>query len=307
MKVITPLDLTGSRLTSTNVSEPSAGETAWSAASVSYSVGDARIRAATHRRYRCIVAHTSSASPTPENDPTNWVDDGPTNAYAMFDTLRNTATSRASPITVVITPGKRVDSVALLGLVAQTVTISVTSVYGGGTVYSSTISLQSRDTRSWSDYLFGEFRFKTAAVTFDLPMYGDAVITLTISHASSDVQCGAVVLGRAEHLGSAELSASSDTLNFSTVARDAAGAATVTQRRNVPVTKQRTFLDRDAIPAVRRIRDDLNAVPAVWSTLDDDDGSGYFEAFLVLGFYRRFLISAEHPLHCLVDLEIEEI
>lgn len=306
MNVIPPLDLTASsRITSTNVSEPSAGETAW-ATSTAYVVGDVRIRAATHRKYRCLVDHTSPAStPTPENDPTRWADAGPTNAYAMFDTLRNTASERTSPITVVLTPGRRVNALALLGLQAQSVTVSVTSVLGGGTVYSSTIALQTRDTAGWRDYLFGVFRLRKAVALFDLPLYTDAIITVTISHATAAVKCGALVLGMSENLGSAELRATSDVLNFSTVDRAADGTATLTQRRNVPVTKQRTFFDKALVPKLVRLRDDLNAVPAVWATTSDE--GGYFEAFLILGFHRRFLISADHPMHATADFEIEEV
>jgi hypothetical protein len=308
MNVIPPLDLTASsRITSTNVSEPDAsvGETAWSNASVAYTVGQERVRTTTHRRYRCLVDHTSAASPLPENDPTRWADAGPTNAYAMFDTIRNTATVRTSPITVQLTPGQRVNALALLGLQAQSVTATVTSVLGGGTVYSTTTALQTRDTAGWRDYLFGQFRLRKAVALFDLPLYTDAIITVTISHASASVKCGALVLGMSEFLGSAELRATSDVLNFSTVDRAADGTATLTQRRNVPVTKQRTLFPKGLVPKLVRLRDDLNAVPAVWATTTDE--GGYFEAFLILGFHRRFLISADHPMHATADFEIEEV
>lgn len=304
MRVIPPLEVTPARLTSSTVAEPAAGETAWNAATA-YVVGDVAIRTSTHRRYVRLVDGTTATAP--ESDGVNWADDGPTLRYAMFDTLRNTASTAASPLTVVITPGRRVDGIALLGLVAQTAAITVTSASAGGTVYSNTVNLQTRDTGGWRDYFFGSFRYQAAIALFDLPLYTDAVITVTLSHASATVACGACVIGMSEYLGSTRLEAVSDVLNFSSVERDASGNAVMTQRRNVPVTKQKVFCDKALVPKARRVRDDLNATPAVWSALDDATDSDYFEAFLILGFARRFLINAEHPMQALIELELEEV
>jgi hypothetical protein len=296
---------TPAMLTSSTVPEPDTGETAWSNASVSYVVGNVRIRTTTHRQYRCKVDHVSAASPLPEDDPTRWEDIGPTNRFAMFDAVRNTATLETSPLTVVITPGKRVGSIALLGLVAQTAAVSVTSVSGGGTVYSNTVNLQTRDTGSWTDYFYGEFRYRRALALFDLPLYTDAVITVTLSHASATVRCGMLYIGTGEYIGSMEPGAVADAVNFSTVERDEDGNATMTQRRNIPVTRQRLFLDKALVPKVYRIREETNGAPACWAGQDDD--SDYFEPFLINGFPRRFVIDGAHPGQALIDLELEEV
>ena len=78
MNIIIPTPITADMIgAGTTIAEPSASETAW-AASTAYAVGDVRIRGTTHRKFRCAVAHTSAASPVPEDDPTRWVDIGPT-------------------------------------------------------------------------------------------------------------------------------------------------------------------------------------------------------------------------------------
>ena len=260
-----------------------------------------------HRVYRSKQAGNTGNYPLLAASAAWWEDIGPTNRYAMFDVLRNTATRSASPMTVVITPGQRVDSIALLGVVAQSVQVTVTSVSAGGTVYDRTVSLQARDTGSWRDYFFGVFRYRTAVALYDLPLYTDAVITVTLTHASANIQCGALVIGMSEFLGSTRLAAVADVLNFSTVTRDIDGNATMTRRRNAPVTKQVLMSDKGLVPKLCRVRDDLDATPAVWSSLDDVTDSDYFEAFLILGFYRKFLINAEYPTEARVELELEEV
>jgi hypothetical protein len=307
MRVIPPLTITDAIFTSSTVAEPDTGETAWSGSSVSYTVDQVRIRTTTHRQYRCLVAHTSAASPTPENNPTQWEDIGPTNKWAMFDVLRNTATEEVtSPLTVVITPGVRVDSIALLGVQATSAQITMTS--GGPTVYDSgTINLNTREVIDWYGYFFAAFSTQPSLVRFDLPPFSNGIITITLTAASGSVKCGACVIGSQVFIGSAELSAVSEARNFSTVDRTADGAAVMVQRRAIPATSQRLSLDKARVNAVRDLRTALNAVPAVWSGLDDLDTDGYFEALLILGFYRRFVINLAHPQHALIDLELEEV
>ena len=305
MNVIPPLEITDGRMTSSTIAEPDAGETLWSGTAVAYVVGDRRIRPTTHRVYECLVAHTSAASPLPENNTTQWLEIGPTNRWAMFDTLRNTATIKASTVTVVLTPGQRVDALALLGVAADTATVTMTS--GAVEVYSRTEDLVYREVFDWYDYFFNPFLTKPSVALFDLPPYTGGVITVTLTVATGNVECGACVIGSAEFIGDVQYEAESDVLNFSTVTRDfAGGIATIVQRRNVPKTIQSIVLDKSRVNRVRKLRDDLAATPAVWAGLSNSS-DGYFEAMLILGFYKRFSINLRHPEHAVIGLELEEI
>lgn len=305
MNVIPPIEITDARLTSSTIAEPDTGETAWSGASVAYVVGDRRIRSTTHRIYECIAAHTSAASPVPENNAAQWLEIGPTNKWAMFDTLRNTASVKAESITAVITPGRRVDALALLGLVADSATVSMTS--DAVEVYSRTESLIYREVADWYDYFFAAFRAKPSLALFDLPPYTGGVITVALSAATGDVECGACVAGTAEFIGDVQYEAESDVLNFSSVNRDSfGGISSIVQRRNVPKTIQSIFVEKGRVNRVRTLRDDLAATPAVWAGLSNSS-DGYFEAVLILGFYKRFSINLRHTEHAVISLELEEI
>lgn len=307
MRVIPPLTITDAILTSSGVTEPGTGETAWSGAAT-YALGDtvSVISANSHKVYESLQAGNNGHTPVGGTADLWWLDIGSTNRWKMFDLLRNTQSVKASPLTVVLTPGARINSIALLGLVADAVSISITSALYGGTVYTYTEDLSTREVFDWYDYFFEPFSTRESVIRFDIPPYSDAIITITLTRTSGNVSCGACVLGNYVDIGAAQYSAESDVLNFSSVTRDEFGDSTMVQRRNVPKTTQTLMLEKTRVNKVRAVRDDLNAVPAVWSGLDDTTDD-YAEALIILGFYRRFSINIALPEVATVNLELEEV
>lgn len=302
MRVIPPLTITDALLTDTSVPEPDTGEVAWNAAT-SYTVGQTVYLASNHTRYENLIAGVNATSPHLD-DGTRWLELGPTNRWAMFDLLRNTGTTDASPLVVEITPGRRVDSLAIVGAIADSVTVEM--VNGVTTVYSRTENLSTRDTSSWYEYFFGSFGYRSAVALFDLPPYVAGVITVTFTRAAGDVTVGGLILGTSVYVGDTQFSAESDALNFSTVERDEFGNSLLVPRRTVPKTNQTLFCDKARVNRIIKVREDLNAVPALWSGLDDAS-DGYFEALLILGYYRRFTVSLDHPDVAVISLELEEV
>lgn len=302
MKVIPPLTMTDAILTNSSVVEPAATETAWNAAT-SYTLGMLVYRATTHRLYENLIAGVDAG--IPELMPKRWLDRGPTNRWAMFDLLRNTASVAALSMTFTLTPGRRIDAIALLGMIANSCTIVITVATVA--VYSKTIDLNTREILSWYEYFFKPFSTQQSIVLFDLPPYTNAVITVTLNATSGNVSLGACVIGSQQFIGNVQYAAESDVLNFSTVTRDFAGGTNaMVQRRNVPKTVQSIFADKRLINAIRDLRDVLNATPAVWAGVDNNMDQ-YFEAILILGFYKRFSINLTSPVHIIISLELEEI
>lgn len=271
-----------------------------------YAEDDFVIDATNHLVYQSLVSSNTGNALT---DTTKWLEIGPTNKWAMFDFLRNTATVApfAKPITAVITPGVRVDSIAVLGLVANSVSITMTSVGGGGTVYTYTADLNQREVGDWYDYFFATFSTQPSIVKFDLPPYTDGVITVVITATSGNAECGACVIGSYEYIGAIQYDAEADVLNFSSVTRNfAGGTSQMIQRRNVPKTSQTIWVDKSRVNRIRALRTALNALPAVWSGLDDAT-EDYFEALLILGFYKRFSINVHAVDTAILTVELEEI
>jgi hypothetical protein len=292
--------MTDARLVSSNV--PETDHPAW-AAGTAYAVGAKVIRTTTHRIYERLVAGTTPG--LPEVDTINWLDTGPTNRWAMFDLERNSQTVSTGTITVVIAPGQRIDSVALMGLDADS--ISITMTVAGTVRYTHTETLTQRPTLTWTDYHFGAFKYKPSVVRFGLPSYTGASITVTITSARPAVKCGAIVLGRSSYIGKVLVDPESDRLSFSRIERDQFGNAKLNKRTTTPKTSQTLFMDAYLVPVVEALRKDLDSAPCVWSGMDDRNENNYFESLLILGIYRTWPIRMSGLTHAQATLTLEEI
>lgn len=305
MRVIPPLAIDDSRLTDSSVSEPDTGEAVYNALTT-YSVDQRVISTSTHRTYQSL-SNSNTGNPLPVYPATltnYWIDVGPTNKWAMFDLLRNTGTTVASPLTVVITPGQRIDSIALVGLVATSVQIIVT--VDAAIVFDQTTTLSTRVVTDWYEYFFSPFTYREAVANFSLPPYTNGVITINIVNATGNVTCGGVVIGQSVYLGEALVDAQNDATNLSTIERSTDGTTVLVQRRSVPKTLQQVRFGKAIVNRLIRVRTDLNAVPALWSALDDQEAA-YFEPMLILGVYKRFTVNMDLPDHGLLELELEEV
>lgn len=303
MNVIQPITITQAMLV-TDVAEPSAGETAW-VSGTTYAVGDVRIRTTTHRRYERLVA--GAGTTPPESDTVNWLDVGPTNAWAMLDLERSSQTEvSGGAIQVAITPGRRFNAVGLVGLYGASVTVEVK--VGAATTYGPvTANLLARNTTTWSQYFFGPFRVRGSYLNTALPLASGATVYITIQPTDGVARCGGVVLGGTEDLGVIVDEPVSDVVNFSKVTRDEFGNATLTKRRNVPVLQHRVHAPAARLDRLRQLRDDLDAVPALWSGVDARQESPFFDTLLVLGVVKKWSISMTSPLTVMSDLQLEEI
>ena len=291
LRAIPPMALSSANTTST------AAESIYTA----YAAGTAYALDATctdgGRDYKSLQA--ANTGHTPASSPTWWLDLGPSNKWQMFDAERNTATTATSPLTAVITPGQRVDAMALYGVVADSVTI--TQTYGGGTVYTKTIGLLDRITLGWSDYFFGTFEYRESVWVFDLLPYTTGTVTIVFSRSSGSVSCETVVLGTAVEIGSPQYGAESDIVDFSNIERDGFGSATLIKRKNVPRMSVSMMITKAQINRIRRLRETLAASPAAWIGMDNSQ-DGYADAVSMLGIFKRMPIVIEHSL---VNLEIE--
>lgn len=253
--------------------------------------------------------HTAIAYPNvnrPLDSQEWWADVGPTIKWAMFDLYRNTGTFADSPLSVVLTPKTRVDAIALVGLDATEVEVIVEAGNPLQEVRRYTVTLTTRRVTSWREHFFAPFKYRRSAQWFDLPPFASSRITINIIRNGGQVSCGGVILGRAVYLGKAERGPVSDTLNFSEIKRDTFGKATMIPRRNVPTVDLTVWCEKERVNAARDLRDELNAVPAFWSGIDDP-GDGYFESVSMVGVYKRFAIKLDHKTHAVIPLQLEEI
>lgn len=310
MKVIPPLTITDSILTSSTIPEPdpSAGESLWTSGSTYPTVGTKVVLTSTHRAYQKLTPNvTTNLTVAPNLNTTDWADIGPSNRWAMFDTTRTTGSIYSSDVTIVLTPNAtnttRINSIALVGCTATAVTITVTNA--GNTIYSYYTKLLSRTSTGWYKYFYGTFAYKNNIVKFDIPPSLNNVVTVTFNMPTNGV-IGNVIIGGYIQLGDIQTGVTLEAQNFSKIDRDSYGNSTLVQRRSVPKTSQRVFTSKGNVNKLMDARDTLNAQPAIWAGIDDNNDL-YFEPLLIMGVYKEFSISMDYPDHAIVSLQLEEM
>lgn len=163
-----------------------------------YSIGDLVHSTTTERVYYALQASTGKDPATNPVDGSNnlyWQDSAPSNPMAMFDELNNTQTMATTSLVTVITPGERVDSVAIFNVSGVTnINVTVTSVSAGGETFNTDyIMTESEGPPMW-DRIFGTLIEKTNVVADGFLAYSDNVITITFT--GSDIGVGNVVIGQ---------------------------------------------------------------------------------------------------------------
>lgn len=269
-------------------------------AAATYALDEYVIDPVAHLVYRSNIAGNLGQALT---DTTKWQKRGYTNRWNIFDLKSNRRTVAPGSVTYVITPGERIDSIGLGWMRANAVAISMSS--GGTTVYTETADLNMREVFTARDYCFLPFETRESLVRFDLPLYSDAVITVTISATEGDVEVGALGVAMSEYIGDVQYNPEDGAKNYSTVDRNFDG--TISQMMphlSIPELHCVLDLDKMYVNRVRRLRRLLNAVVVFWVGIDDDTDA-YFDALFTIGFYTGFKINPDAPQRALINLDVE--
>jgi len=292
MKIIRPTQITDAYFTSSNV--PETDFAVWSSATT-YAAGDKRIKA--HRIWQSVQA--ANLNHDPETSGVSWwVDIGPTNRWAMFDSMVGTVTSQANNITVVLVPG-RCDSIALLNCDCAQITVDVS--VSGSSVYSHTESMiDSGVIMDWLGYFSDPVTGKTDLVLTDLPVYGSSVVTVTLSKPSGNVSCGVLAVGLQAEIGDTLASPTIGIVDFSSVTRDSFGVPTMIKRSYSRRCSAKLILTRQQVDYVFATLADYRATPMVWIGSDNE-----YQSLLIYGFYKDFEIDISYPTISYCTLTIE--
>jgi len=305
MRAFIPVDITDSMLVSSTISEPYASEPAWSAATT-YAAGNLAsvVTANSHLLYESLVG--SNLNNPPATSPAYWILKSYTNRFRMFEWNQGDASTAESPISVVLRPGQRIDSICLEGMQASTVEIIVTNGIGGDVVYTYDADLLVRNVTSFFEFYFSPFLYKKTIVTFNIPPVPDPVITINLYDPSGTVSVSRIACGLSTYLGNIKWNPVSDSDNYSEIVWDDFGKATLTPVPSVPVTEQKVIVDINRVNLVRQFRDQVNAKASVWSGIDDME-YGYTESLILIGVYRNFRIDITNPSYAEVNLTLKGI
>ncbi len=148
-----------------------------------------------------ISVQAGNTGHTPGTDTLWWVDDGPVNTLAMFDTSVQTATQTTGGLTVILKVG-RATVVGLMGLIGQAVTITVRDGLAGPMIFTDSQTLRVSDGTYYS-WCFEDFLQQPDATWTGLPGSIDGHITIEIT-GTGTTACGLCVAGKQIDIGQAE-------------------------------------------------------------------------------------------------------
>ena len=179
MKIIRPVTINDSTLTSSNIPETDYAE--WSSGTT-YALGDYVRYTATanvHRIYQSLVGSNLANNPY-TGDGTKWLRIGATNRWKMFDASVQSQASLASVIDVVLNALGRIDSVILLNVSCATARVKQIDAVAG-VVYDITVSMISPSgITDWYSYFFEPIVRKTDVAFTDLLPYNNSTIEIHI-------------------------------------------------------------------------------------------------------------------------------
>lgn len=294
MKVITPVQVNNTNLISTNVTEV---YPAWSAVT-NYTAGTV-VSYLDEGVYECLQP---SLNNPPSSSSTYWLRLVPTNKLAMFDDQVSTPSTMPDEITVTIKTGF-LDSLAILGIVGNLVTVTVRDDLNGNIIYEQSQSLQGETVYDWYQYFFFDVNTqRTQAIFTNIPSsFGNSHTTVSIT-SQGNVSIGSLIFGTTYKLGNTEYGVNSGVIDYSRKETDDFGVTTFVKRAYSKRLTAKVSVRNAELNRVQRVLYNLRATPALWIASDDPT---YEEPLVVFGFYRDFSTEIPYPTMSYCNLEIE--
>lgn len=276
MQFIRPIAVTPTKLIDSNV--PETDYAAWSP-TATYAIGN-RVML-DHHNYEALGSVPAGVKPGAEvvtdTNPAKWLDLGATNRWKMFDEIVGTATSNLGSVSVTIKPGSAVNSIALFNVQGQSATITMTDPVDG-VIYSRTVRLI-EPVGNWYDYFFADVDARTSFVILDMPSYGTANITVTIT-SGAVASVGALVVGKLVPVGITTYGAKVGLDDYSRKERDKFGNLVVVEGAFSDTGDFPVVIETDQVAKVRKQLIDVRAKPVVWI------GEETYEATIIYGFFK---------------------
>lgn len=284
MKVVPGIEITPARLVLSNL--PDADYPAYNSATA-YKVGD---KVTIDRiNYEATADNTGrhpvTDIPTTEK-PSAWLNMGWVNKYRMFNkSVGNTwkigtFTSNPELIDFTIRPGRRVNSIGLVGVFASSVRIVMTVPGVTDPVYDKTFSMSLKAGGSWYQYYFGQFTTKDNLADFELPPFNNADIRVIVSAPGGTAQVGMMVLGWGKGIGTAVYGTTLGRKNYSTIKEEFDGSITITRRGKRRLIDFQVVLPDDQISSMQRTLDPLSETPSLYV------GSSELDYTIIVGIFE---------------------
>ena len=232
--------------------------------------------------------------------PASWLRLGYVNSRRMFTGTRDSvSTVDNGNITVEFTSADNYyNQIALLGLVGQSVTITVLN--GADEVQQvKSISLIDAGVENWFDYFFAPFTQIESVVLSDLVYIPNGKIRVEIEGSGGLTACGRVVIGTAHTVGTINEGTTVGLLTFSRFQRDGYGHLTVNEGRTVSTASFNASVEKSLVDFTLKTLRNAGGKIALYI------GAEGLEATIILGIAEEPRINYSSFTLCDLTLEVE--
>ena len=299
MIILDRLYTTDTNLTDSNLLENDAPE--W-AIGTTYAAGDEVIVAEFHRVYVSAIDGNVGTKPLEGGDPLVWILKGATNKWAAFDDLVANRSTNADQITYEFTVQSKVTSIAFFGLVADSISINIAK---DTSTIDYTVDLLSVDhiNGSWWNWFTGGRPRAGEYAFIDLAYFGaGTVISVTIDLTGGTVECGQIVMGAQENIGTIETMPEISKQSFSRYSEDEFGNIVVVKRLPAKITRMTVYRKSSNVRYVENVLDRaLDTFTVFIGTEDAEQG------LILFGVLRDAPITIEHENFHRIQLDIRSL
>ncbi|WP_083098077.1 hypothetical protein [Pseudophaeobacter leonis] len=304
-KMIEPEEISAAKLVSSTVLEDDHPE--WDAGADYAAESLIIVKGDTHSIFKASAAsgpgNGGAVDPVTDTEKVGWVVQTSTNRWKAFDNYIGDPTVQPEAAEWVIQADGMVDSVALFGVSAATVSIVVTDS-DVGEVYNQTHILQDETgvVDAYSYFFSPIIRIETLVVT-DIPPFFAPTVTITVSQPGGAVEVGQIVIGRKEVIGDALDQVPLGLTDFSRKERDDFGRYAVQERDSADLMTVAFSFQTSAAAYLRSRLKSRRAKLTVFAA----DSRFRQNDYAVYGFFQNFQPIARYADTSEGSIELESI
>lgn len=265
MRIFDKYDVDETNLIATNLTESTA---AWDVGTT-YAAGDEVHVVSTKTVYVSAIDSNTGNDPT-TSDAATWIIKGAMNKWAAFDAFVANLATRSGSITYTIAATDVVNGLALFGLTADDVSITITDGASQSETFDADLLNLDHIAGSWYNWFIGGRPRDREFVFLSLPYYGPTTeIEITITANSGNAQVGQVVLGKVFELGETLAGVNLRSQNFTRYVEDEFGNLTTIPRASIRKPEIDVFVNSGNVRRGERFLRDIQGRATVFIGSED--------------------------------------
>jgi len=269
-----------------------------------YNAGDIRaVFGSYHRLYESIGTNTDKFPP---DHPEEWIDQGVTNRWRMFDMSvgsekQTVSTDSNNTVNVLLDVDQVVTSVTLLNMEANNVRVIMRDELGEVVYDHYEDLLQETPSSDWWSFFFAtRSNIKTLVLT-DLPSIRPSTIEMFLDGGAFPAKIGKMIVGEGIEIGCSRYGTSVGIVDFSRKERDAFGNNFILERRYIDRADFDVQIPTSSIDSVKALLAAARATPTLYI------GDENYASTVIYGFYRDFSIIIAGPKRSDLTIQVESI